>query len=105
MKTQREWLDYIQKLSGENPDFEIRFLVGGDGIEEDHWSCHVIFNVEISPWWRRDERIETDKFEILELMMESLFDEGLDDEDIEVQADEWYDRDVEQAICIYTQSG
>jgi len=111
MKTQEELLQDILNLKKENPELEIHFCISCEEMTDEYgWVKQKISRVEIDPWFEADERIMTDKDEILEYfeneLIERFEDEfygsDIDEDSITEQAQERYDREVIKAICVYT---
>lgn len=104
MKSQREWLQKIMSLSNANPEIEIHFLVDSDEILEFGWTDHKIINVEVEPWWGNDDRIYVGEDKIKEYFAEYYYEnnEGKSEEEIEKLANEKYEREAKDVICVYT---
>ena len=104
MKSQREWLQEIMNLSNKHPDIEIHFCVDSDDILEFGWTDHKIVNVEIEAWWRDDDRIYVGENEIKEYFAEYYYEnnESKSEEEIEKLANEKYEKEAKEVICVYT---
>ncbi len=106
MKTQEEFLQEILDLKKQHPEADIHFCVDSDEILEYGWTAHKITRVEISPWWfDGGERIETDEDVIRDKMKNILFVDGMTDEECKKAVDEQYQKEVKEAICVYTHAG
>lgn len=75
-KSQRDFLKELADLDEQNPDLDIRFCVGTEGLSDRYgsWMSHEIFKIEVRPWHETwDGDIVTDPGEITDLIGEEAF--------------------------------
>jgi hypothetical protein len=97
MKTQREWLQEILRLSDENPLTEILFFVDSEAICND-WegTAQKILKVEIDDCYEDGEEIHVGEDDIIEHFLAQL-----DDEDDEGLASKLFKEKAKEAIFVY----
>jgi hypothetical protein len=110
VKTQEEFLQEILDLKKANPEMDIHFCIDSDELGEYGWIVHKIIRVEISPWYREDERILVDEDDILNKFYDDideatgyvLGEKKLSDEEFEKRAQAMYAEKVKKAILVFT---
>lgn len=106
-KTQEQYLQEILELKSANPSYEIHFCVDSDEILESGWTAHIITSVKVNSWLCVDETIMVDDDEIRDHFEEIIFDAKGELSEIELDrlVDEMWDKEVVNAICVYTNAG
>ena len=102
-KTQEQYLQETLELKKQNPEMEIHFCVANELSDENDWTSHEIWKVEISEWFCANEEIMTDENTIRDYL-EDQADMGLNEEQVKLYVDSRYSNEVVMAICVYTKA-
>ena len=106
MKTQLEFLQEIIDLKNKNPETEIRFCVNNEELAEDgRWTAHIIYKVEISPWYIDGGVIMTDEDAIKEAIADDHWDDELNENELDKLVEKIYNTQIKYMICVYTGAG
>jgi len=101
MTTQQHHIQHILNLKQDNPELEIHFCIDSEEISDYQWTDHQISLVEILPWYRKDELILNYELAIKESMYSEISDD-IPDEEADAIVNERYQKEVKQAICVFT---
>ena len=93
----------ILELKKQNPEMEIHFCVANELSDENDWTSHEIWKVEVSEWFCAFDKFLTDEDMIREHLAEEA-DIGLSEEQVKFYVDSRYAEEVTMAICVYTRA-
>lgn len=103
MKTPDEVLQKLIQLKTENLDLQVIICIDNEETldpDEHKYVCHEFHDVELDYVWKEDDESWFGKDNILVEMDERI---EMDPESYpDRTADEWFESEAEQVICVYT---
>ena len=102
MTDQLALLKEIITLKKEHPDFDVKFCVNVENMDDNcAWMEQKIDRVEICEWYLDDDRVYIDD-DIVTYAEDMFYETGMSDEDLEKLVASFMKENAATAICVFT---
>jgi hypothetical protein len=102
MKDQLAFLKEIIALKEEHPDYEIKFCVNVENMDDNSaWMEQKIDRVEICNWYLDDDRVYVDG-DIRDYAEDYIYENGMAEAELEEMIDKFVAENAVTAICVFT---